>query len=825
MEEVFLSFNYMGIINRTLVVNYNTNYLLPIGEIFDLLLINYSIDKDDDIIKGFYIYPENEYEIDLKELTFKSSTLKFTFSKNDYLKKEFEYYFSTGFFNNAFKLSFSVDVSNLKLNLISDIILPVYSKYLRDERYKYFTKDKDLDRYPLLYPIERSFFKGGFMDYSLTASYTKQQNTIYNYRMGLGLQLFGGDLETSFNGYTNENITFNSDFNYRWRYVLDKNKFLTQVLVGNLLGTGINSQTHYGLQISNRPFEQRETFEKFLISDQTLPGSTIELYLNNQFIDHTATDAAGNFHFWIPLAYGSSFISFKFYGPNGEIKIVDKYYQIPYSLNPPGEFNYTVDFGKIENSKTKYVNASGIYGINDWLSNTLGTEYYEDNLFNDPIIYNSLTCRLSSSYLINIFTAPKAYYRLSASAIYPSLTSINFSYTNYESHLLYNPTNIKQDITTAFNLPLYLDDTPLNVQLNSEYQDFPSSKVYGLRIGLSKNISSLTPTLVYSFRQFKSDKFLFNNNNFSAGIIYSIGNLPWNINFFNGLLLYSGTTYDLALKKFDSYFISLAANLTNSIRLQFDYEKNLSINTTNARMQIFLELPFTRSYSVVGKDYFTSNIRGSLIFNDSQNQINFFNREQVGRAASTFRMFIDENANGDYDNEEQTITPENINIESFGSNFRVGNDKTNINDLNPYSVYNVKIDETTLIDPLLTPKDKLFSFEANPNSVKNIDIPFYGSNEVNGSVKQISGNISSDAAGIKIHIEGIDNDQNIMVSTFSDGSFYYFGLRSGKFKIYVNKNQLEYLKCISEPLERVLEIEVSGSGNSFENLNFELHSK
>ena len=80
-------------------------------------------------------------------------------------------------------------------------------------------------------------------------------------------------------------------------------------------------------------------------------------------------------------------------------------------------------------------------------------------------------------------------------------------------------------------------------------------------------------------------------------------------------------------------------------------------------------------------------------------------------------------------------------------------------------------------------------------------------------------------AGIKVYIEGIDNDQNITVNTFSDGSFYYFGLRPGKFKIYLDKNQLEYINCMSEPAEILLEIDASGAGKSFEDLNFELRSK
>ena len=824
-EEVFLSFNYYGIVNQTLTVNYNGIFFLPLCEIFDQLLINYTIDRQRNVIRGFYIYPENNYEINFTDLIFRSSDNEFSFSNTDFAKKEFEYYLTADLFYKAFQLSFSVDMGNLALNLTTTDILPVYSNYLREQKYRYLSSGEELEKFPLLFPRERSFLSGGFIDYRLSGSASKHNLPVYNYDVGVGAELFGGDLQTSANGYTIANTLMSSEFEYRWRYALDKNQFLSQVSVGNLVSAGINSYTFEGLQISNQPLEQRGNFVKYLISEQTTPSSTIELYINNQLVDHTSTDAAGSFHFWIPLTYGSSFVKLKYYGPNGETQIVDRYYQIPYTLNPPEEFNYTIDLGKIKNTNKNYFYASGIYGINDWLSDLIGAEYANNDLFNKPIFFNSLTARLSDSYLLNIFTAPKAFYRVSANAIYPSLASINLSYTGYESNSLYNPTNIKNEINSSLNLPIYLDENPLNIQINGDYQDYSTSKLYDLRAGSSRNCGSFTPTLTYSFRQIKDPGLILRQSYLSTGVIYSIGTLPSPISFLRGLLINSGINYNFNSEKVESYFVSFASNLINSIRLQFDYEKNLTFNVTNSRIQIFLELPFTRSYSTIGKDYVTTNLNGSILFNDTHGQINFFNREQIGRAASSFRMFLDENANGVYDFGEQPVSGAKINIASLSSNIRLGDEETQVNDLNAFTIYNVKIDETNLENPTYTAKDKIFSFEAGPNYVKNIDVPFHSASEIGGSVQRISESIKSPLSGIKVYIEGIDNDQNLTVNTFSDGSFYYFGLRPGKFKIYLDKSQLEFINCISEPEELLLEIEAAGEGKSIEELEFELRKK
>lgn len=824
-EEIFLLFNYQSIVNTTITANYNGGFFLPITEIFDQLLIVYDIDRQRDIIEGYFIDPENKYKINFNELTFSSSDTAFVFSIKDFIKKDFEYFLCTDFIFKAFHIAFSVDLSNLALSLTSKDILPVHAKYLREQKYNYLAMNDAADEFPMLFPREKFLLRGGFLDYALSSSFSKHNKAFYNYYLGFGIELLGGDLQTLTYGYSIADKIINSETEYRWRYALDKNQFLSNISIGSIISAGLSSYLINGIQISNQPLQQRDAFVKFLISDQTTPGSTIELYINDQLEDHTSTDAAGNFHFWIPLAYGSSFIKFKYFGPDGETKIIDRYYQIPYSLNPPRIFNYTIDLGKIRNTNKKYFHASGIYGVNDWLSNIFGTEYLEDILFKKPIFYNSLTARVSSNYLFNLLVAPSAYYRVSANAVYPSLTSINFSFTRYETNSLYNPTNIQNEIAASLHLPFYVDENPLNIQLNGSYQEYPASKLYDIRANASKNFGSFTPALMYSLRRSEVENSVFSQAYLSPGIIYSFGSLPSPLNFLHSFLTGSGLNYNLTSDKFESFFLSIASNLSNSIRLQFDYEKNLTFNVTNARVQMFLELPFTRSYSSIGKDYFTTNLQGSLLFNDVNANVSFFNREQIGRASTSFRMFLDENMNGAFDGDEQLISNSKIKISSLGSNIRFSNGETGVNDLNPFTAYDVKIDEISFENPLSKARNESFSFEAAPNYVTNIDIPFYNSSEISGSIVRVSDNGKFPLNGIKVYVEGIDNDQNIILKTFSDGTFYHFGLRPGKFKIYLDKNHLEYLNSVSEPAERILEIGYSEAGGSLDNLNFELRIK
>lgn len=821
-EEAYLNFSYQGIIKQTIVARYDGNFFLPFREIFDLLLINYKIDRTSNKITGFFISSDDEYTIDLTQMNFKRSDNILSFKESDLIETELDYYFSTDFYYRAFNLTFTVDIRNLSLNLVTEDILPVYAKYLRDKKHNYLSDYSSFEELPRMYPRTRSIFNGGILDYILSATCTEVNQPLYNYNFGAGAEVLGGDLRTITRGSYSTGGNNNTDFEFRWRYALERNKILTQALLGRLPGSGLISYSFDGVQLNNQPLEPRASFARLLISDRTTPGSTVELYINDQLLDFTETDLSGNFNFWIPLRYGSSFVTLKIYGPNGETYTIKRYYETPYSLNPPGEFNYTINAGKTSNLNNNYFQASGIYGITDRLSFLVGIEYLKDIQFDEPIFYNSFTARVSSGYLFNILTAPKAFYQVSASAVYPSLTSVNLSYKFFEKNPIYNPSNLVGEAAARVSLPMYISDSPLLFQLIGGYRDFNSSNVYEVNFGLSRNFRGFAPSLAYSLRRFEDERSIFRQSYLSAGLINTIGFLSAPLNFLRGLLINTSLKYNLVSDKLESLSLSAAANLTGTLRMQFDYSRNFNFNIINYRFNLFWDLPFTRSYSSAGKDYLTTNFQGSLIYNSAYNELNFFNRSQIDRAVSSFRMFIDENNNGAYDEGDRLIKNARVNVESFNSKMRISGNETLAGDLNPFTVYNVRIDDSKVNEPLYTARDKAFSFVAGANYVKNIDIPFYAISEVIGSVVRALDVTKSAVPGIKVQIEGIDTEQNITVNTFNDGSFYYFGLGPGKYRIYVNKEQLEYLNYTSKPSEYEIKIGYGDSERPFEDLNFEL---
>ena len=124
-------------------------------------------------------------------------------------------------------------------------------------------------------------------------------------------------------------------------------------------------------------------------------------------------------------------------------------------------------------------------------------------------------------------------------------------------------------------------------------------------------------------------------------------------------------------------------------------------------------------------------------------------------------------------------------------------------ELDPYNIYSVDIDENSIKNPLLVPGIKRFSFVSDPNTVKNIEIPFYIAGEIDGKVLRHFGNNYSNVSGMKLYIKNLDDEKIEKVVTFSDGSYYFFGLRPGKYIAYLDEDQLKMLKTnkIVKPIE------------------------
>jgi hypothetical protein len=176
-------------------------------------------------------------------------------------------------------------------------------------------------------------------------------------------------------------------------------------------------------------------------------------------------------------------------------------------------------------------------------------------------------------------------------------------------------------------------------------------------------------------------------------------------------------------------------------------------------------------------------------------------------------MFVDADGDGSYDGDE-TIVPAStvrfrqpVRVETDGDLLRV-------HDLVPYHRYEVGIDLPTIADPALVPAFTTFSFVADPNVYRTIDVPLQESGELDGRVLRRVAVGYEGIAGLNVYLRREGDASVTTLRTYSDGGFYVFGLPPGRYEVTLDTTQLRNLDVRAEPERLAVEVTSLARGTS-----------
>ena len=180
---------------------------------------------------------------------------------------------------------------------------------------------------------------------------------------------------------TKNKFDFN-DMRVDWRWVNNDKKIIKQALIGSVPGprdSRINSNI-IGATINNTPNEVREATGSYTITDTTEPNWNVELYINDVLIDYTQADAAGLYLFKVPVVFGLSVLTLKFYGPLGEVREEERIENNPYTIVPIKKLEYSLTAGIVQDTlKSRFGNMTFNYGITRSLTIAGALEYLSSN--------------------------------------------------------------------------------------------------------------------------------------------------------------------------------------------------------------------------------------------------------------------------------------------------------------------------------------------------------------------------------------------------------------------------------------------------------------
>jgi len=790
-DEIFLKITYAGLVNTTVISYYYKNeFYYPFREVCDNLEIINEI--KDSSLTGFLNTQSKTFAINFypNKVALWDPSRNFGFA--DYLKTDFDYYFNADFYKKIFGIEIKTDFGNLIASIQSKEPMPIFERALREMSYDVFSKRKGKGEAKLLFPRERKMIGGFIFDYNAGYSVAPSQvlGAFYNFK--LGGEILGGDGEIGTNGNLDIDQENFNNIDYKWRYVFGKNDFITTVTLGDVSTNGLYSTSYKGINATNNQVEPRQEYSTQRVYQNTYANWSVEVYISNQLIAVATADAVGDFYFDLPLSYGTTLMKMKFYGPGGEYYEETRLYQTPFFLLRSNEFVYFINYGTVENTKNNLGSISGAYGISEWVTTEFGYQYLQNNV-NENIFYNSTTARLFGEYLFNVTVAPAEYLKASGNILYFSQTSFGIEYTKFYSAGFLNPGNLSDDFGANFFIPLRFPEAQLNFKGSLNYAENESLKVYDYSLGTSASLDGFNPSLTYNFIHTVSTRNDLDKHYLDIGLSYFMGSIFNLSKYLAGNLISFRTFYDVQDEQFEYSNISFATTLNRIARLQISHFRNFLTSEDTFQIQLVLYLDNIQINAALSTNGFRAGGLGSVTYNGVTKEFRGFNRTQVGRTSAAFRFFIDSNGNNQLDDDEEIIKGGNIImgtsvIEKRESGIIIARE------LDPYNIYSVDIDESAIKNPLLVPGIKRFSFVSDPNTVKNIEIPFYIAGEIDGKVLRHFGNNYSNVSGIKVYIKNLDDEKVEQAVTFSDGSYYYFGLRPGNYIAYLDEEQVKMLK-------------------------------
>lgn len=772
----------------------NQDVYLPVKDIFDYLKINNTISANYDSITGFVINPKAVFLIDKIHNQIHYQDKLFSLKASDLVITETNLYLKSEFFGQVFGLDCLFNFRNLSAMLSTKIELPAIREMQQELMRKNLVQLKGERKADTILKRKFSWFNFGIADWNITTTQETNMGNSTRANLNIGATVLGGEATMNLNYISGQSNDQEQQF-YRWRYVNNDWAAIRQITAGRLYAQSISSiiEPLNGVQFTNTPTTYRRSFGTYRISDKTEPGWVVELYINNVLVNYVKADASGFFTFDVPMVYGNSVVSLRFYGPWGEENIREQNINIPFNFLPRGQFEYTVNAGVVDDKeKSRFSRAQFNYGLGKRFTVGGGVEYLSTVMQGKPLPFASASLRLGSKLLISgehdfgIGFKGNINYRLPANIhldinhtkYEPGQTAVRFNNLEERKFVLTVPFRGKK--FNAFSRFTYNRITvPKYKYTNAEF--LFSAVLAGISSNFTTSAQFIDPlhTNIYS-------------------------NLSLTFWLPAGVKFTPQAQYHLTQRSFGMIKGEAEKRMGKIGYVNISYERSMANKISYLNLGLRLNFSFAQtSFSVRRGDKTTTAVqwaRGSLLYNGKTNYLDLNDRNNVGKGGLIISPFLDLNNNGKHDKGEP---------KAFGLNLRVNGGRAERNNkdttlritgLEAYTSCLIELDNSSFENVAWQLRKQTMSVSIEPNNFKLIEVPVAVMGEVSGTVFLAD---SAGKKGLGRVIVNIYNSDTIIVAktvTEADGYFSFLGLVPGSYTAQIDKTQLQKLQLASDSL-------------------------
>ncbi|MEI6683046.1 MAG: hypothetical protein WCO44_10490 [Bacteroidota bacterium] len=805
----------LGAYNIDVIYTENALLYVHMEELFKLIGIPCFVGQKGDSLGGL-IAPENKpYLLDYKRklLIAGGKTIP---SGVGLIKDMGALFMESSLFAEYFGLTLTFNYRALTIILKSSFELPVLKQQRLEKLRSSISKYQGEVQADTTIKRRYHLFKGGMADWLISSNQTWNSSVTNHFEAGLGAEFLFGEVNITASYYDRQKFD-KHQLQTVWRWVDNDKKIIKQAQVGNIPLQSISFITSpvIGAVIRNAPTTVRKATGYYTIREHTEPNWTVELYINNIMMDYTKADASGLYIFKVPIVYGYTTLKLKFYGPMGEERTEERILNVPYTIMPAREFEYSLTAGILEDGmSSRFGKADFNYGLNRFITLGGGLEYLSTITTGPTIPSARLTIQPFSKLLItaeydkNVKTGGILNYSFIKNAYF------EIDYNKYVDGQRAIPFKPLEERTGKISLPV--------------------------------NLKKVNGNINFDFTQFVYKGFRFNQGNAIFSVYYKLFsiNTSTHINWIDAQFPYLFTDLALSYRLQSGYNLRLSSQynilegrlITSKIELEkriqkgylsATYERNFSFQTNSVTFSFKYDLAFARtnlSSSYSNGKFTTSQVaQGSLAFAGGDNYIHTSNNVSVGKGGLSLYPFLDLNNNGIFDPGEKMVKISSVKIMGGNVIFRKSDSSLRIPDLIPFTSYIVEFSDNDLDNIAWRFSKKRYAVLIDPNQYKRIDIPVISVGEVSGMVNLRKESKVNGIGRARVRFYK-KNSMAVIAETFSesDGYVYYIGLPPGEYVARVDEDQLRNLGWKSDPPMREFTIKVSVDGDIVSGIDFTL---
>lgn len=812
IDSVLIELQLGRITGRTVeAFRVGDNALVPLGTFFELAEVR-STRRPDGVLEAM-LQPGNvPFTLEPATRTLRVGSSRSTLSATELVLTDTDAYVDTRVIGTAFDIAWDVSWPDLQVTVVDPSLLPVARRIRRDAMVQAQLAASSSQAYVAQnLGMQRSRFNGVVFDYSLLTPMSDLDGGAYS--GVLGLDVMGGSLALGVESQTGLGSTPRTLAS--WTGVWLQSPWLTQLRLGDAFATGPRGRTLRGFSATNSPYLRPSILGSVPFDGQLGAGWTVEAYRGGRLIGFDSVNALGRFTFDVPVQYGENPVDFVAYGPFGEVRTFNQTYRVGPMAIPAGRVEYGVSFGACRSSACgTNGNVDLRYGIsNRWTIRAGADHFSRDSLgaLNHP--YAGIVGSIGNSLQIEAEAVANATMR--AAVLFEP--SINLQLQVEGNHFARSVTapiltpagRLDQVTVSGFYRPV--------PRLGANYVEASFDRIRGIageqlsgRLGVSFQVANVRALPAVRVQQETTAGGPRLTQSFLGLTAIMLGQ-PALGGALGRLTARAGFEYQTGVGPASaSAFVGIP--FTNRIRAETGAAW---IRGSNVAFQLLIgiDLPGVRSYTTItgaagqavqGTQY----VSGSAVYNPSRGGVDFSNTPSLQRGGVAGTVFLDANANGQRDEDEEALPGVRV-VAGQVFAFSDSSGRYHVWNVMAYEPTMVAVDSATLASPLWVPAYAATLVELPPNRYRTLDIPILPGGTVEGRVLQPSGALAS--GGIVLVFTHRASGERRLLTTFGDGGFYGIGMRPGEWDVTVDPKCLERLGVSAQPVSFTVKADADGA--------------